>query len=55
MSTNQRNDIAMLLAAFALSYFLYYNAGYLSMPITIIGALLVVVILIKVARNDNVS
>lgn len=55
MNINQRNDIAMLLVAFALAYFLYYNAGYIPMPITIIGTFLVIAILIKVAKNDNVS
>lgn len=55
MSPNQRNELLMLLASFGLAYCLFHYAGHLPLPVVIVGALLVIVILIRVSKNENVS
>lgn len=55
MNLNQKNDIVMLFASFGLSYCLYQSASELPWPLTVIGAVVVIVMLVKVSQNENVS
>lgn len=55
MNSNQRIELLMLLASFSMAYCLFQSAEIVPMPVTVVGALLVIAILIKVARNENVS
>lgn len=55
MNKKQMNEMFILLVSFALSYLLYQNSQSIPIPVLILCSLVVLVMLIKVERNSNVS